>query len=174
VSAFIYDIFVQIFNSLSHHGRSLKSVYVVLVASRFLSFIFGITNWLLGYCVLYFFVCVFIGWIIIDKYLPLKQEKESKERVRRRFVNALKTPEFAILALTAQIVIMIVVEAYALEHEAELTYNDVNIPTWQWGVLAVIGAWVAITYLLSVRVLLRQRRRIFPPTSYYFGVSQVT
>jgi hypothetical protein len=109
VSAIIYDIFVQIFNSLSHKGRSLKSVYIVLVASRFLSFIFGITNWLLGYCVLYFFVSIFIGWIIIDKYFPLKQYNSNKEGIRRRFTNALKTPEFALFALTVEIVIMIVV-----------------------------------------------------------------
>lgn len=41
VSAIIYDIFVQIFNALDHHGRSTKTVYVVLVLSRFLSFVFG-------------------------------------------------------------------------------------------------------------------------------------
>lgn len=90
VSAIIYDIFVQIFNSLDHKGRSLKSVYIVLVASRFLSFVFGIQNWLMGYCVLYFFVSIFMGWIIIDKHFPLKQE--NKKEHSRKYVNALKTP----------------------------------------------------------------------------------
>lgn len=72
VSAFIYDIFLQIFNSLDHPGRSTKTVFIVLVFSRFLSFIFGLNNWILGYCVLYFLVAVFIGSIIIDKNLPMK------------------------------------------------------------------------------------------------------
>lgn len=73
VSAVIYDIFIQIFNSLDHPGRSTKTVYYVLVVSRLLSFVFGLENWLLGYCVLYFLVSIFIGWIVIDKHLPLKQ-----------------------------------------------------------------------------------------------------
>lgn len=92
VSSIIYDIFVQIFNSLDIKGRSLKSVFVVLVASRFMSFVFGIHLWLLGYCVLYFGVAVFIGWIVINKHLPLKQSHKEQKVTKRKFINALKTP----------------------------------------------------------------------------------
>ena len=91
VSAIIYDIFVQIFNSLNTSGRSLKSVFIVLVASRILSFAFGIQLWLLGYCVLYFGVAIFIGWIVMDKHFPLKQPVQ-REVAKRKILNALKTP----------------------------------------------------------------------------------
>ena len=102
VSAVIYDIFVQIFNSLDHQGRSLKTVFYVLVLSRFLSFVFGLENWLLGYCVLYFFVSIFIGWIIIDRHLPMKPEQTNKSNSKRvTFLNALKTPQFVLFVLTA-------------------------------------------------------------------------
>lgn len=57
---------------------------------------------------------------------------------------------------------MIVVEAYALtDEDPTLNYNNVTIPTWQWGILAIIGAWVFIFYLLSLRVLARKKNKIF-------------
>jgi hypothetical protein len=56
-----------------------------------MTFVFGMDNWLLGYCVLYFLVSVFVGWIIIDKHFPLKHEK-IEEPQRKRTFNALKTP----------------------------------------------------------------------------------
>lgn len=74
VSSIIYDIFIKIFNSLDSKGRSLNSIFIVLVAGRLLSFIFGSQLWLLGYCILYFGVGVFIGWMIIDRHLPMKNE----------------------------------------------------------------------------------------------------
>ena len=73
VSNFIYDIFIKIFNGLESKGRSLTSVFIVLVAGRLLSFVFGIQLWLLGYCILYFGLAIFMGWMIIDRHFPLKQ-----------------------------------------------------------------------------------------------------
>lgn len=92
VSALIYDIFLQIFNSLETRGRSSETVYVVLVFSRFLSFVFGLSNWLLGYCVLYFLVAIFVGVIIIDKHFPMKNEEKNKKEGEFKLMNALRTP----------------------------------------------------------------------------------
>lgn len=67
---------------------------------------------------------------------------------------------------------MILVEAYALaEKDPTLTYNNVTIPIWQWGILVLVGAWVIIIYLLSVRVLVRNQNKIFSFTEYYFGIT---
>lgn len=104
VSNIIYDIFIKIFNSLNSNGRSLVSVYVVLVCGRLLSFVFGRDLWLLGYCVLYFGVAIFIGWMMIDRHLPLKQP-DPKHKV----LNGLKTPEFVLLVLTVELVVMMLV-----------------------------------------------------------------
>ena len=46
----------------------------MLVAGRLLSFVFGLNLWLLGYCILYFGLAIFIGWMIIDKHWPMKPE----------------------------------------------------------------------------------------------------
>lgn len=110
VSNIIFDIFLQIFNTLESKGRSLTSVYIVLVAGRLLSFVFGSQLWLLGYCLLYFGVGIFIGWMIIDRHLPMKNEKKEEKRK----VNALKTPEFVLFILTLEIVIMMISEVYGL------------------------------------------------------------
>ena len=85
-------------------------MYIVLVAGRLLSFVFGSQLWLLGYCLLYFGVGIFIGWMIIDRHLPMKNEKKEEKRK----VNALKTPEFVLFILTLEIVIMMISEVYGL------------------------------------------------------------
>jgi hypothetical protein len=61
----------------------------MIYIGRLLTFIFGKEYWLFGYGVLYFFVGVFIGNIIIDRHWPLKFTKVSDKREK---VNALKTP----------------------------------------------------------------------------------
>ena len=89
VSNIIFDVFIKIFNGLESRGRSLTSVFLMLVAGRLLSFVFGIQLWLLGYCILYFGIAIFIGWMIIDKRWPLKPETKEKEGHKK---NAFSTP----------------------------------------------------------------------------------
>ena len=66
--------------------------------------------------------------------------------------------------LTVEIVIMMVSEVYALNASPTVNYNDIEIPIWQWGVLALIATWVIITYMASVRVLFRHRNKIYALT----------
>ena len=139
----------------------MNSIYIVLVAGRLLSFIFGSQLWLLGYCILYFGVGVFIGWMIIDRHLPMKNEHKQQEKTR---ANALKTPEFILFVITVEIVIMMVSEVYGLNEAPTVNYNEVEIPIWQWGILAVIATWVIIAYMASVRVLFRHRNKIYALT----------
>ena len=87
VSNIIFDIFIKIFAKLDMEGRSLTTLFVILVAGRVLSFCFGNTLWLLGYCILYFGVSIFIGWMIINHRLPLKDPDTRPVRY-----NALKSP----------------------------------------------------------------------------------
>lgn len=75
-------------------------------------------------------------------------------------MNAFKTPEFVLLILSVEILIMILVEVYALNTSKNVDYNGVSIPIWQWGILAVLAAWAIIVYMLSVRVLIRHKNKI--------------
>ena len=69
---------------------------------------------------------------------------------------------------------MILVEVYALNSSEEVDYNGVNIPIWQWGLLAVVASWAIIAYMISVRVLQRQQSRIRALVEYYFGLPTIT
>ncbi len=71
---------------------------------------------------------------------------------------------------------MLLVEAYALNETADPTivYNNVTIPIWQWGILVLVAAWVVIIYMISVRVFIRYRFKIFSTINYYFGIHQLT
>jgi hypothetical protein len=99
ITSFIYDIFILIFSSLRSKERNISALFYMIYTGRFLSFIFGEQYWLFGYCVLYFFVGIYVGYIIIDRHFPLRIEKTNQEEKIK--INALKTPEFVLLILTA-------------------------------------------------------------------------
>ena len=74
VTNIIYDIFILIFSSLRGTERSIKDLFLMVYVGRLLSFVFGQEFWLFGYCILYFFVGIFNGKVIIDKHFPLRIE----------------------------------------------------------------------------------------------------
>lgn len=72
VSNLVYDIFILSFNSLPSTEKSLASTFILVFLGRLLSFVFGTTYWIFGYCILYFFIGVFVGKLIINRRLPMK------------------------------------------------------------------------------------------------------
>ena len=69
---------------------------------------------------------------------------------------------------------MILSEVYGLKGSPTVQYNGIDIPIWQWGILALIGTWVVIVYMVSVRVLFRHKNKIRALTEYYFGFKGIT
>jgi hypothetical protein len=47
----------------------------MIFAGRLLTFVFGKNYWIFGHCLLYLFVGIFIGSLIIDRQWPLKIKK---------------------------------------------------------------------------------------------------
>jgi hypothetical protein len=82
ITNFIYDLFIFSFNILATPERSIRNVFILVFAGRLLSFAFGKELWIFGYCVLYLFVGIFIGKILVNNRLPLrnirKQQKSKK------------------------------------------------------------------------------------------------
>lgn len=72
ISNVVYDIFVIAFSSLKEKERSTRSVLIVIFFGRIMSFVFGSQLWLIGYCVLYLGIGVFIGSLIVNRRLPMK------------------------------------------------------------------------------------------------------
>jgi hypothetical protein len=122
VTTIIYDIFIMTFSSLKSDERSVTTLFVMVFFGRLLTFVFGMNYWLFGYCILYLCVGVFIGSIIINRHFPLKFEKPQKELKR---VNAFKTPEFVLLILTVEIVLLILIEELTeVTDSVVIAYND--------------------------------------------------
>jgi Co/Zn/Cd efflux system component len=93
ITNFVYDIFIFAFTALKSSGRSLRNIFLLVFIGRLLSFVFGTTLWIFGYCILYLIVGLFIGRIIVNTRFPLKKKPKTKaERHRYAEQNALKTP----------------------------------------------------------------------------------
>jgi uncharacterized membrane-anchored protein YhcB (DUF1043 family) len=56
----------------------VRNIFLLIFLGRMMSFVFGQSLWIFGYCVLYLIVGIFIGRIIINTRLPLKKVKKSK------------------------------------------------------------------------------------------------
>lgn len=69
---------------------------------------------------------------------------------------------------------MIISEVYGVKSTENVQYNNIEIPIWQWGILGIIGAWAVIIYLVSVRIYMRHRYKIYALNEYYFGTETVT
>ena len=75
ITNFIYDLFIFVFNILKTPERSVRNVFILIYFGRIMSFVFGESLWIFGYCVLYLFAGVFIGKIIVNSRFPLKNLK---------------------------------------------------------------------------------------------------
>lgn len=123
ITSFVYDVFILIFSTLKENQRSIKSIFYMVFIGRLLSFVFGELYWLFGYCIMYFLVGIFIGALVIDNLFPLKIEVKNKD-MKRQKVNALKTPEFVLLVLTVEIIVLIIVEQFtSVSDVAMIFYN---------------------------------------------------
>ncbi len=109
VTNIIYDVFILVFSSLRGTERSIKDLFYMVFLGRLLSFVFGQQYWLFGYCILYFFVGIFVGNVIIDKNFPMRIDSNKKEAKRIK-KNVLKTPEFILFLLTVEIIALLLVE----------------------------------------------------------------
>jgi hypothetical protein len=78
ITNFIYDIFIFAFSGLNTSERSVRNIFLLIFLGRMMSFVFGQSLWIFGYCILYLIVGIFIGRIIINTRLPLKKVKKSK------------------------------------------------------------------------------------------------
>ena len=80
----IYDVFIFAFAALKIEERSLRNIFFLIFLGRILSFIFGSTLWIFGYCFLYLIVGTFIGKILIDRKFPLRKQKKKKTDHKHR------------------------------------------------------------------------------------------
>ena len=164
----IYDIFIFTFNTLDTPERSMRNVFILVFVGRFFSFVFGEDLWIFGYCVLYFFVGIFIGRIIINKRFPLRT---PKPKTGREWVNAFKTPEFVIFILTAEIFVLVIAAGQGLGGvKRGVSYDDdVEVPLWQFALVSVFATWIVIMYMASMRMWERETSSVQEKVQYYFG-----
>lgn len=160
ITNFIYDLFIFSFNVLATPERSIRNVFILVFVGRFLSFIFGEELWIFGYCLLYFFVGIFIGKILINNRLPLRNIRKQKNA--RKMVNAFRTPEFVLFILTVEIFLLVLASSFGVgSSRSNVSYSDsVSISLWQFAILMVIATWIVILYLASVRMFNRMKNNI--------------
>jgi hypothetical protein len=169
ITNFIYDLFIFSFNVLATPERSIRNVFILVFAGRFLSFVFGEELWIFGYCVLYFFVGIFIGKILINSRLPLRNLR--KQRNKKMQTNAFQTPEFVLFILTVEIFLLVLASSLGVgSSRPNVSYSEtVSISLWQFAILVVIATWVVILYMASVRMYKRNINNIKEEVEYYFG-----
>lgn len=126
--------------------------------------------WIFGYCLLYFFVGIFIGKILINNRLPLRNIRKQKNA--RKVVNAFRTPEFVLFILTVEIFLLVLASSFGVgSSRSNVSYSDsVSISLWQFAILMVIATWIVIVYLASVRMFNRMKNNIKDEVDYYFGI----
>jgi membrane protein implicated in regulation of membrane protease activity len=176
ITNLVYDMFIFAFSALQTEERSIRNIFLLVFLGRILSFIFGEQLWIFGYCFLYFIVGVFIGKVIIEQRLPLRKARKNKHEHRHHEeVNALKTPEFVLLLLTAEIFFLVLAASLGVGGaNLSLTYKQsVTINLWSFALLAVMVTWVVVLFLTSFRIYQRQRNNIHEETEFYFGLPSV-
>ena len=99
-----------------------------------------------------------MGRIIVNTRFPLKKKSKTKaERHRYAEQNALKTPEFVLFILTAEIFILVSAASFGVAN-ANVYYeysNTIKIPLWQFALIAVIATWIIIIFMISLRMIQR-------------------
>lgn len=150
----------------------MRNVFALVFVGRFLSFAFGEQLWIFGYCVLYFCVGTFVGQIIINDRLPLRNFRRPRGRT---FEDALKTPEFVLFILTVEIVCLVAASSFGIASaRTDVAYSEeVAVPLWQFAALMVGCTWTAILVLATVRIFRRKENRIKADAEYYFGSERV-
>lgn len=169
ITNFIYDLFIFSFNVLPTPERSIRNVFILVFLGRFLSFVFGQQLWILGYCILYFFVGIFIGKILINNRLPLRNIR--KKTNSKTVTNAFRTPEFVLFILTVEIFLLVLASSFGVGSSvASVSYSQtVSVPIWQFAILVVIATWIVILFLASARMFDRNINSIKEEVEYYFG-----
>lgn len=163
ITNFIYDMFIFSFIALKTPERSLRNIFLLIFLGRLMSFVFGEQLWIFGYCFLYFIVGIFVGRIIINDRFPLKKPKMTKkERHKREEVNALKTPEFVLFILTAEIFLLVMAASLGVGNaNTQFEYsNSISISLWQFAMVAVMATWVIIMCMASYRMYQRECNNI--------------
>lgn len=96
----------------------------------------------------------------------MKSEKNLKKE--STMLDALKTPEFVIFILTAEIIILVICSNFGIVPNVSVSYNNVKIQLWQFALIVIIATWIVILYLASIRMIQRHFNNIKSLVQYYF------